>query len=93
MAQDKILRLQGQPGSEARPQGMKPDENGRFHRTARLPAETTNRIDFNAVGFIGMHNCVNPHTLSAAKLSVKLLVCSKVQKGCLRSSHIESRII
>jgi hypothetical protein len=54
MGQGKILRLQGQPGSGAGPQGMKPDENGRFHGTARLPAEATNRNDFNAVGIIDM---------------------------------------
>jgi integrase len=37
---------------------MKPDENDRFHGMARLPAETTNRNDLNAVGIIGMHNQV-----------------------------------
>ena len=55
MAQGKILRLQRQPGSEARPQGMKEDANRCFHGMARLPAEGTNRNDFNAVGIIGMH--------------------------------------
>jgi hypothetical protein len=54
MAQGKIRRLQGQPGSEARPQGMKPDEDDCFDRTTRLPAEAANRNDFSAVGIIGM---------------------------------------
>jgi hypothetical protein len=52
MGQGKILHLQGQVGSEAGPQGMKPDENGRFHRTGRLPAEAANRNECNAVGII-----------------------------------------
>jgi hypothetical protein len=56
MAQGKILRLQRQPGSEARSQGMKQDANDRFHGMARLPAEAANRNDFNAAGIIGMHN-------------------------------------
>ncbi len=55
MAQGKILRLQRQSSSEARPQGMKQDANDRFHGVARLPAEGANRNDFNAVGIIGMH--------------------------------------
>jgi hypothetical protein len=55
MAQGKILRLQRQPGSEARPQDLKQDANDRFHGMARLPAEGANRNDFNAVGIIGMH--------------------------------------
>jgi hypothetical protein len=55
MAQGKILRLQRQPGSEARPRSMKQDANDRFHGMARLPAEATNRNDLNVVGIIGMH--------------------------------------
>jgi hypothetical protein len=55
MAQGKILRLQPQAGSEARPQGMKQDANDRFHGMARLPANGANRNHFNAVGIIGMH--------------------------------------
>jgi len=54
MAQGKILRLQRQPGSEARPQGMKEDAKDCFHGMARLPAEGANRNDFNAVGIIGV---------------------------------------
>jgi hypothetical protein len=52
MAQGMILCLQRQPGSEARPQSMKQDENDRFHATASLPAEAANRYDFNVVGII-----------------------------------------
>jgi hypothetical protein len=55
-AQGKILRLQRQPDSEPRPQGMKEDAQDCFHGMARLPAEGANRNDFNAVGIIDMHD-------------------------------------
>ena len=80
MAQGKILRLQRQPGSEVRPQGMKQDANDRFHGMARLPAESTNRNDFNAVGIIGVHEFGELLAQEAtrkkqANVSVEVLYC------------------
>jgi hypothetical protein len=66
MAHGKILRLQSQPGPKARRQGTKPNENGRFHETARQPAEAANRNDFNAVGIIGTHS---PDSQSTTELA------------------------
>jgi hypothetical protein len=78
MAQGKILRLPPQPGSEARPQGMKQDANQSFHGMARLPAEGTNRNDFNAVGIIGMHSS---HPREGRNLLRKLLKIRRQQMG------------
>jgi hypothetical protein len=66
MGQGKILCLQGQVGWEAERQGRKPDENGRFHGAARLPAEAANRNDFNAVGIIGIQD---PEAVARARRS------------------------
>jgi hypothetical protein len=54
-AQGKILRLQRQPGSKARPQGMKQDANDRFRGVTRLPTEAAYRNDYDAARIIGMH--------------------------------------